>query len=367
MTVFWNKLRGKASGCNKAWGKICSCMLIACLLFGLAACGKDGNSTKVVFTTGFGRDEVFRIGSESCRKNEVMVYLTTIQNKYEQVYGEPIWGVEVDGLTMEDNVKETVLARIAQIKTMYLLAKDRGVVMDEEEEACIVQAATEYYEGLNATERELLDVDMEVIENLYRQYALADKVYRGLIEDVNPEISDDEARTITVQQILIRTVGSNGNGTTISYTETMKADCYEKIRQIRELALDGEHDFLELATQYSDDPMLTASFGKGEREDAFEEAAFNLETDEISGVVETPEGYWIIKCINTFDREETDANKIKIVEQRRKEAFGREYDSFVEGLIRNLNQKLWAEVTLIHDERVKTSDFFEIYDRYFGR
>ncbi len=367
MTVFGNKIRVEVPSCYKVYRIICSSILVVCLLLGLTCCGMDGNSAKVVFTTGFGRDEVFRIGSETCKKNEVMVYLTTIQNKYEQVYGEPIWDVEVDGLTMEDNVKENVLARIAQIKTMYLLSKDRGIELDEGEEAYIEQAATEYYEGLNATERELLDVDLEVIENLYRQYAMADKVYRRLIEDVNPEISDDVARTITVQQILIRTVSSDGNGGSISYTDSMKADCYEQIRQIRELALDGEHDFLELAAQYSNASVVTASFGKGEREEAFEEAAFNLETDEISGIVETPEGYWIIKCINTFDREETDANKIKIVEQRRKEAFGREYDSFVAGLIRNLNQKLWTEVTLIHDERVNTSDFFEIYDRYFER
>ncbi len=40
------------------------------------------------------------------------------------------------------------------------------------------------------------------MENLYREYAMADKVYQLIIQDINPEISDDEARKITVQQIL---------------------------------------------------------------------------------------------------------------------------------------------------------------------
>ena len=61
-----------------------------------------------------------------------------------------------------------------------------------------------------------------------------------------------------------------------------------------------------------------------------EEAAFNLGTDEISGIVETEHGYHIIKCISTFDRDETDRNKIKIVEQRRKEVFNEEYSGFVD-------------------------------------
>ena len=98
---------------------------------------------------------------------------------------------------------------------------------------------------------------------------------------------------------------------------------------------------------------------------AFETAAFSLETNEISGIVESGSGYHIIKCLSTFDREETDANKLEIVEQRRKEAFGQEYDEFADTLIKNLNEKLWDEITLIHDSNVTTSDFFDIYEKYF--
>ena len=110
------------------------------MVTGLTACGGD-DGTKVVFTTGFGKNEVFRIGDESCSKAEIMIYLTTIQNQYANVYGTEIWNTSLNGVTLEDNVKETVLARIAQIKTMYLLAKEKEVTLDEAEEAKVVQAA----------------------------------------------------------------------------------------------------------------------------------------------------------------------------------------------------------------------------------
>ena len=100
-------------------------------------------------------------------------------------------------------------------------------------------------------------------------------------------------------------------------------------------------------------------------EAAFEEAAFNLGTDEISGVVETAEGYEIIKCVSTFNREETDRNKEKIAEQRRDEVFGEEYDAFVDSLPRNLNEPLWESVTMIREEAVETDGFFRIYEQYF--
>lgn len=338
----------------------------AFLLTDMTACGRDGSDTRVVFTTGFGKDEVFRIDSESCKKEELMVYLTTIQNQYENVYGAEIWNTSLDGVTLEENVKDTVLARIAQIKTMYLLAKEKGVELDEEEEEKVAQASGEYFQSLNETEISAMGVSYGTIEGLYREYAMADKVYQQIIQDINPEISDDEARTITVQHILIRTTQTSGAGNVIPYSDEDKKAAYEKACGIRALAVDGEHDFAELASEYSEDSTITYSFGKGEMDEAFETAAFQLETDEVSQVVESEAGYHIIKCLNTFNREETDANKLEIVEQRRREVFGQEYDAFVSTLVRSLNQKLWDEITLIHDSEVKTSDFFEIYEKYLA-
>ena len=90
-----------------------------------------------------------------------------------------------------------------------------------------------------------------------------------------------------------------------------------------------------------------------------------METNELSGIVEGEDGYYIIKCINTFDKEETDANKLKIMEERREEAFYEEYENFVSTLARDLNEKLWKDIEFIHDDQVTTSNFFTIYDKYF--
>ena len=125
-------------------------------------------------------------------------------------------------------------------------------------------------------------------------------------------------------------------------------------------------DFDSLVTRYNEDNRSIYSFGKGEMEPDFEKAAFNLGTDEISDIVETEYGYHIIKCISTFNREETDANKVKIVEQRRKEVFGQEYEAFADSLTRNMNAEVWEGVAMIHDSNVSTTGFFRIYNNYFA-
>ena len=75
--------------------------------------------------------------------------------------------------------------------------------------------------------------------------------------------------------------------------------------------------------------------------------------------------YYILKCISTFDEAQTKANKGKIVKQRQSEAFDTEYTAFEQTLVRQLNEELWNSVTMIHQDDVKTSSFFEVYQMYF--
>lgn len=339
-------------------------LLCVMCLGSLTSCG-DG--TRVIFTTGFGKDEIFRVEDKSCTTPELMVYLTTTQNQYENVYGEEIWNTSLEGMTLEENVKETVLAKIAQIKTMYLLAIEKGITLEESEEQLVLQAAEEYFGALNEKEIELMGVSRDIIEELYREYAMADKVYRQIIQDINPEISDDEARTITVQHIFFQTYTLDGQGQRVPVSEEQKSSIYNQVQEVYSLAVDGEHDFSELASRYSEDSTITVSFGKGEMDQTIEDATFRLANDEISPIVETENGYHIFKCLSTFNREVTDANKLAIVEQRRKEVFGQEYDEFVATLARDLNQELWNSITLIHDVDVTTDNFFEIYAHYFSQ
>ena len=333
----------------------------------VTGCGgqDDKSNAKVIFTTGPGKNEIFRIGDMTCEKDELMVYLTNTQNQYEGVYSEKIWNTSLDGVTLEQNVKDTVLERLAQVKTMYLMAKDKGIELTKQEEEILEKAAKEYYKSLNETEINMMDVSEDTIYSIYEQYLMANKLYQSIIQDVNPEISDDEARIITVQHIFLRTYSKDADGNKVTLYGDKKIKLYDKACSIRQKAVEPEADFAELAAQYSDDKKLTYSFGRGEMDIAFENAAFKLDTNGISDVVESESGYHIIKCINTYDKDETEANKLVVREKRKNEAFGREYDAFVAANAKRLNDELWATIGLIHNAQVKTTSLFEVYDKYF--
>ena len=209
-----------------------------------------------------------------------------------------------------------------------------------------------------------MDVSLEQISAMYQEYALANKVYNYIIRDINPEISDDEARTITVEHILFRTYTTDDEGNRIAVSSQARQEAYALACQVYDRIEAGE-DFLSLMELYNEDNVNTYSIRHGEMDPVFEETAFSLENGEISGIVETSSGYEIIRCVSTFDREQTDLNKIKIVEKRREEVFEQQYEEFISTLTKQLNESLWEEITLIHDENVTTSDFFAVYGAYF--
>lgn len=335
----------------------------------MVSCGISKEQVKEEVASGLfssmAKDELFRVGNVSCSVPEYMVYLTNTQNQYEKVYGSEIWDVALGEITLEENVKDTVLAKIAQIKTMSLMAEEKGIALSEEEMGKAEAAASEYFGSLSEQEITALAVARETIAKLYKEYALANKIYQQIVDGVDPEISDEEARTITVDQIHMKTYTIDSQGTRMEFSNTMRAEVEEDMYDIHEFATVDGRDFTELAGKYNESDTVRWSFRKGEVDIAVEEAAFSLATDEISDVIQTEDGYYLLKCISTYDKEQTDANKVLIIQQRKNEAFGLEYDAFVENLSKKINEKLWQGIALVQDENVDTNDFFEVYEKYF--
>ena len=87
-------------------------ILPALLLLLLAGC-KSGKKTEIILTTDFEEGEVFRIEKISCYVPEVMVYLVNSENKYDEIFGSQIWQIPIDGMTLEDKYKDTILVRLA--------------------------------------------------------------------------------------------------------------------------------------------------------------------------------------------------------------------------------------------------------------
>ena len=335
-------------------------LLISCMCIGC----KKSKKTEIVLTTDFEEGEVFRIEKMSCYVPEVMVYLVNSENQYDEIFGQQIWEIPIDGMTLEDKYKDTILARLAQIKVMNLMAQDQDFQLSEDDILRVKAAARDYYASLNETEKQMMGVDEETIYNVYFEFATADRLYHAITDDVKPQISDDEARIVTVRDILVKTYKPSAVGT-VSYNAAEKAEAYERISALKQ-KIDEGVDFDVIAESVeNEDNQIQYSFGRGVMPAAYEEAAFNLTVGEISDIVETEYGYHILKCVTAYDPEEADRNREAIIKVKKQEAFNNIYDGYIQGLNSNLNADLWDSVGYVKTNAITTTSFFDVYDTYF--
>lgn len=317
-------------------------MLAGILGTSLLLSGCQIGGREVVITGGLGSQDVFQIAGDSCKLQEIKVYLANYQNIYGKSYGIDLWEQGFRKKKLKAYIKDIALAEMTRILCMDLLAKEQNIFLTDEEQEQIKEAAKEYYNSLNKAEKDYTEASETDIASMYENYALAQKVYQSLTLGVDDEVSDDEARIMEAMQIYVR-------------SENEAKDVQAK--------LDAGEDFAAVASNYNQKQEVEITFGRGQMPKEVEEAAFELNNAETSSCIKADDGYYFIQCMNKFNEELTDANKSKIVEAREKAAFDDVYEEFVSGLTSSLNQQVWEGITLVTDGSITTDSFFTVIER----
>lgn len=303
-----------------------------------------GGRVRVVFTAGLSGKQIFKIGSEECTLPEAMVYLTTFYSRYADAYGPEMWDYDFGGgVSLENNVKEIVLSKLTQIKIMNLMAEEKGISLTAEEKKKTAAAAQEYCRQIDGKLRSEEGITEKLAAQVFEEYATANKVYETITESGDMEISDDEARTVTVQILSVPT----------------EADASAVLKRVKAGA-----DFETAALHSGGGKAELKSYARGETDKELEEMLFSLDTGEIGVAVENSGSCMIAKCISTMDYEATQANKLVLAKKRKSEAFSDAYRDIELNTPMQFRKKLWEKVSMKEDIHRTRADFFAVYKQY---
>lgn len=275
-----------------------------------------------------------------------MIIVATERNRYQQAYTGQIWSVELpDGESFETYLLGQAQEFLQEMKLMNLLAKEKEITITSAEKEELRKLSEEYYESLTEDDIAYMGIDEDDVRTMYEEYFLSNKVVSELTKDMNLEISDSEAKVITIDQIVMS-------------DENTARDVLSQVS--------GEGaDFEAIARDYSEEKETRRQLGRGEASKALEDAAFSLTVGEISPVVEDGGRFYIFRCVSDYDEDATQARKDNLYQQRKKDAFGQIYDQFKAANPVTFNNDIWTGIAFSIDDKTTTTNLFDLYRKYF--
>jgi foldase protein PrsA len=289
------------------------------------------------------------IGDTKVYYNEAMVYLKSAQDNYEADYGKNIWNADIlgNGETFGNMIKDEVINQITEIKIISAEAAKEGITLSEEELADANAYAKEHFAGLKPADIDKYLINEELLRRVYADNLLAEKVFENKTINVDTEVSEQEAKQITVQQILIYGVDFDSEGNKIEMSTEEKAEAYEKVRNLLDKAKTTE-DFYTLAEANSEADTIEYTFGRGEGPKeysaSFEQAAFLLRTGQVSDIISTSYGWHILYCVSDNNEDATTQKKEEIIDKRRSELFAELYSEWSANYDVIVNSEAWDAI-----------------------
>ena len=218
---------------------------------------------------------------------------------------EDFWQQKVDDKTNLQRAKDIALENLINDALTCQKAKELGIEITADEKSQIAnQMSALRADAMSKQQFETIGIGEKELEKYYEDYMHISHILPKLIEKGDLTVDDAAAEEefknsyVKAKHILITTVDAQ---TQQPLPEEKVKEAEKKAEQILAKINAGE-DFDTLMNENSEDPGLAGApdgyvFSYGEMVPEFEEAAFALEEDQVSGLVNTSYGIHILKRV----------------------------------------------------------------------
>ena len=310
---------------------------------GATGCAGSGNDA-VVATVG---DEDITLG--------VANFYTRMQQAqfegYSSMMGttpEEMWAQEIDGdKTYEESMKEDILTTLEDMYLYSQHAEEYDVKLTEEDQAAIKKAVGIFDEDNSLEDKELVSGEKENVEKVLELMTIQSRMEEKMTEDVDTEVSDEEADQKSMQYVLFSymTTDESGNSVVLSdeeqealkqeaqdFADTLNAD------EARDIETAASNAGLEVQTATFDSESTSPNADLIQAVDALEKEG------DITEPIETDGGVYVAKLTSLLDRDATDAKKTSIVEERKQEQIDSLLEKWRDDTEIKVHKRVWKKV-----------------------
>lgn len=318
------------------------------VLFSLTACTGE-NTADTIDIEGKAKDlaegVLMVVGSESVTYEEAFVYIYMLRQQYEPAMSENIWDFQVEeGVTFETYAKDQIVDELVQIKLICQEGRKQGIELDEDEVQEAKNMAVRFMETVNEEDAAEYSLTEELLSAVYEDHILAEKVYEIVTNEVDTSISDEEAKQITVQYLMVMTKGTDENGNQVNMNDEEKKQAKKEANALYKEAKGLSSSFYSFADANTDAQEVEITFGKSDMPKDFGEAAMSLKTEEMSKLITGENGYYIVYCVSDYDEEATLAKKEEIIAKKQDKLFRQKYAEWSENCKLIISTAVWDEI-----------------------
>lgn len=305
----------------------------------ITGCGKINNEAALMTV---GEDKVtMGVANFFARYQQAMA-----EAQYGTYMGDEMWETEVaESETMEESMKKRILK---SLKTLYVLEdhmKDYKVELTSEEKQKIETTAKEFLKANKDGAKEVISADEDTVKRVLELLTIEDKMREAMVKDVDKNVSDKEAAQKSMQYVFFTFAKTAEDGTATTMDDNAKKELKEKATKFQEGAK-SQADFSAYAKANGYEATTKTFDAKdtAPSEDLIK-AVDKLKAGEMTGVIETPSGYYVAKVTSLLDRAATDAEKKTIIAERENKKYEELVDKFVKDAKIDVNKNEWKKIS----------------------
>jgi len=284
---------------------------LLCILALLAGCGQSNNDEKKD-TSKKTIETVVTVGGTDYNIERFNLYFYNAQDEILKASGiteisgipDDFWSQEVDGKTTLEMAKESALSSLINDAVAYQKAKEYKVKITPDEKSAITnQMASLRQDKVSISQFDYIGISVDELEKYYNEGTMIQSLIPELIKrevikiDKNEVLDIIKNEYVKAKHILISTVDDMGQ----PLSDEKVSEAKKKAQEILDKINAGE-DFDSLMINESEDPGLVSApdgyvFTTGEMVPEFEQVAFSLKENEVSGLVNSSYGIHILKRV----------------------------------------------------------------------
>ncbi len=266
---------------------------------------------------------------------------------YVAYFGEDVWSSDLygNGTTMEDSIKGDVMDSLFTMYTLQAHAGEYDVALTADDEAAIASAAETFIAANSKQALRALGADVETVKEYLTLTTIQSRMHDAMILDADTEVSDEEANTSAYSYVFVSKSGSVAeDGSTAEYTEDELAQLKTTVEGF---AADAKEKTLEEAAEACGYTVSANTFTADDEtlDAAVLTALQGLAEGEVSDVIDTDNGYYVVRLDAKTDAEATENTRESIISQRQSERYQEILDGWKEGHTWTVDEKVWGTVT----------------------